>query len=498
MSSAPASRSWHHPQGTRWRAWLCLLLLLTPCVPVAGTNPGVRARLSRRALEFGRRFGLEQLQSLLLKEHELNLRGSYVRPLLGTFSYAVPRIRVHELQMNDSALGFVEDVGLKLTLQRARLGLSADWEAQMGALQDKGSIEVQMNDLAMEVVLGVGVDGDGRPVVWNSSCDTHGTHLHMEFHSGHSWLYNLLAPLLQRSLRKELNKQLCLELRRGILRLEDALKRMAVCTQLDHFVTIDHSLLGQPAVTAQHGDVALKGEFFRAGMCQQRPSSPVPLALPGALPAALRAEQEPMVLLAVSEFVANSAASAYFRAGALRRSIASSTLPRRFPLQLTTKSIGGFSPQLQELYPDQPMELHLSARRQPQLSCHPSALHGTLFTSAEAFVVLPNATRVPAFLLNIDANVTGKPTITGNRLGGTVSLTGLSVAQVTSHMGPVEVKKLETLLKFGLWLFGVPWANKRLRAGVPLPALHGLSLHNPRLSLQEGFVLIATDLQYKT
>ena len=47
------------------------------------------------------------------------------------------------------------------------------------------------------------------------------------------------------------------------------------------------------------------------------------------------------------------------------------------------------------------MELHLSARRQPQLSCRPDALHGTIFGSAEAFVVLPNATRVPAFLLNI-------------------------------------------------------------------------------------------------
>lgn len=57
--------------------------------------------------------------------------------------------------------------------------------------------------------------------------------------------------------------------------------------------------------------------------------------------------------------------------------------------------------QLQELYPDQPMELHLWARQQPLLSCHPDALHGTLLSSAEAFVVLPNATRVPAFLLNI-------------------------------------------------------------------------------------------------
>ncbi|NWU37446.1 BPI protein, partial [Hylia prasina] len=181
---------------------------------------------------------------------------------------------------------------------------------------------------------------------------------------------------------------------------------------------------------------------------------------------------EPMLLLAVTEFVANSAAFTYFTAGALRRNFSSDMLPRQFPLHLRTKSMEVFSPQLQERYPDQPMELHLWAHRQPLLSCHADALHGTLFGSAEAFVVLPNATRVPAFLLNIDANVTGKPTITRNRLGGTVRLTGL-VPDPELAWAPLpalcraqglslpQVKRLETLLKFGLWLFGVPRVNSK-------------------------------------
>ncbi|NXS55312.1 LBP protein, partial [Brachypteracias leptosomus] len=168
---------------------------------------------------------------------------------------------------------------------------------------------------------------------------------------------------------------------------------------------------------------------------------------------------EPMLLLALTEVMANSAAFTYFTAGALRRNISSNMLPQRFPLQLRTKSLGVFSPKLQELYPDQPMELQLSARRQPLISCHPHALHGTLFGSAEAFVVLPNGTRAPAFLLHVDASVTGKPTITRNRLGGTVKLAGPAVPSRGSGAASPQVKRLETLLKFGLWLFGVPWAN---------------------------------------
>lgn len=78
-------------------------------------------------------------------------------------------------------------------------------------------------------------------------------------------------------------------------------------------------------------------------------------------------------------------------------------------------------PQLQELFPDLPMELQLSARRQPLLSCRPDALHGTLYGSAEAFVVLPNATRVPAFLLDI---VSAWPRGAGALLGSYWGLTG--------------------------------------------------------------------------
>ncbi|NXQ91302.1 LBP protein, partial [Nyctibius grandis] len=168
-------------------------------------------------------------------------------------------------------------------------------------------------------------------------------------------------------------------------------------------------------------------------------------------PTALPTAHEPMLLLAVTDFVANSAASVYFTAGALRRNISADTLPRRFPLQLRTKSLGVFSPQLQERYPDQPMELLLSARRQPLLRCRPDALHGALFGSAEAFVVLPNATRVPAFVLNI---------VSGWCCHGTGELCPACSSPGWAQGLPVpQVKRLETLLKFGLWLFGVPWAN---------------------------------------
>lgn len=44
------------------------------------------------------------------------------------------RIHIHELQMNESTLNFAEDVGVRLVVQHARIQLSADWAAQLGAM----------------------------------------------------------------------------------------------------------------------------------------------------------------------------------------------------------------------------------------------------------------------------------------------------------------------------------------------------------------------------
>ena len=42
-----------------------------------------------------------------------------------------------------------------------------------------------MRDLAVAAVLGVSVDGGGRPAVWSAGCDARSTDLHVEFHRGH-------------------------------------------------------------------------------------------------------------------------------------------------------------------------------------------------------------------------------------------------------------------------------------------------------------------------
>lgn len=85
------------------------------------------------------------------------------------------------------------------------------------------------------------------------------------------------------------------------------------------------------------------------GKFQQSPSlalpAALPAALPTALPTALPGAREPMLLVAVTDFVANSASFTYFTAGALRRNISSNmvgTAPERL---CPRRGLAGVSPQ---------------------------------------------------------------------------------------------------------------------------------------------------------
>ncbi|XP_075756988.1 bactericidal permeability-increasing protein isoform X2 [Pelodiscus sinensis] len=432
--------------------WGLVLVLLGACSGAEGADAGVKGRVTQKGLQYGQQFGLELALALLRKEQVPDLNGSYNLPLIGVVGYSVSRIRIQELQLSESSLSFSEGTGVRLVVSHARILLSGVWRVMALFVPDSGSFHVSVSGLSLSAELGVSRDDSGRPQVWSASCHSTIGRLDVKFHGGASWLYNLFTGALQEPLRHEVNKQLCLGLRKGVSDLERALKIMPVTAQLDPFAAFDYSLVSKPMIARDHGDMDLKGEFYGVGKHTESPFSPAPFLLPD--------EGDRMLLLGLSEFSANSAAFVYFTAGALRKKLTDSMIPKRSPIRLNTRSLGLFCPQLKRLYPGLPMELHLSARKQPLLTCRPGSLALALAGAAEAFVVLPNATLASAFLLHL-------------------------------------VKVLEKLLKLALRLVVLPMANKKLREGFPLPSIYNLSLADPHVTVKQGFVLVATDVQYK-
>ncbi|XP_043383261.1 bactericidal permeability-increasing protein [Chelonia mydas] len=469
--------------------WAFVFVLLGACTRAEGTNAGLKGRVTQKGLEYGQQFGLELVKSLLKREHVPDLNGSYSIPLIGDVGYSVSRIQIQELQLNESVVSFSEGTGVRLVVSNAHMQLSGVWRVKVLFIPDSGSFDLSVRDLSLSAELGVSRDDNGRPQVWSTNCRSSIGRLDVKFHDGASWLYNLFTGALQAPLRYEVNRQLCPELGKGISDLERVLKTMQVSAQIDPFAAIDYSLVNKPVIARDHGDMDLKGEFYGVGKHTESPFSAAPFLLPD--------EGDHMLLLGLSEFSANSAAFVYFTAGALRKNFRDEMIPKRSPIRLNTGSMGLFFPELKKLYPDMPMELHLSARKQPLLTCRPDSLALALFGAAEAFVVLPNATLASAFLLDLDASLAGQLHLDSAKVGGSVALTDFSMSVVRSHIGSVQVKTLETLLKLALRMVALPMANKKLKKGFPLPSVYNVSLVNPRVKINQGFVLVATDVQYK-
>ncbi|XP_061486133.1 bactericidal permeability-increasing protein-like [Rhineura floridana] len=415
--------------------WIISMALLMQTA--RGAEGGLKVQVSQKGLEYAKELGLELLKSRLKKETFQDINGSSNVPLVGKVQYSVSGARVSQLQVNHIAIGFIAGTGVNISIQNAQFLVSGNWKMASVFRQDSGTADISINRLSLSAVLGVGRDAVGRPQVWYDSCRSAIGDFSMKFSGGSSWLYNLAASVLKKMLKSEVNKHLCSELKKEIDKVAQLLKTMDASAQLDAIAGIDYSLVNKPVIDVDRCNVDLKGQFFVLGEPHRKPFLPAPFLLPN--------QSDSMILLGISESVANSAAFVYYTAGALRMNYKDSMVPRSFPFRLNTKNVGLFLPELKKRFPDMPMEIHLSARKQPLLTFQPSGVEATLFGSAEAFVVLPNASLASVFRINIDSKLTGqfflKPDKSGKplgKVGGSVALKNFHLSQDRPKIGEIK------------------------------------------------------------
>uniref|UniRef100_A0A8C3J056 Bactericidal permeability-increasing protein n=1 Tax=Chrysemys picta bellii TaxID=8478 RepID=A0A8C3J056_CHRPI len=241
--------------------------------------------------------------------------------------------------------------------------------------------------------------------------------------------------------------------------------------QIDPFAAIDYSLVNKPVI-ARDG-----GEFYGVGKHRESPFSPAPFLLPN--------EGDHMLLLGLSEFSANSAAFVYFTAGALRKNFRDDMVRHRGSQRCRTREgpfcfLGGSSgepPPLPDLAKQLP--LHLFARKQPLLTCRPDSLDLALFGTAEAFVVLPNATLASAFLLDLVS--------AGHSPGPTHLASWIPLSEGRRRMGAGLQSPARPPTGSGSSpLTRAPFVSpEKLKKGFPLPNVYNLSLVNPRVKINQ-------------
>ncbi|XP_073539956.1 bactericidal permeability-increasing protein-like [Phyllobates terribilis] len=471
-------------------SYLTLLLLsLAACLPAAGAgNPGFVVRLTQNGLDYARLEGMRVLQQELAKIHLPDFSGS-THTHLGKVKYSFNSMTIRNVQLPSSQISPVANVGLKLSISGGFIEISGKWHVKAFHVSTKGGFDLKVEGLSISVGLKFGSDSAGRPTIALSDCSNHISDVKIHVSGTLSWLVDVFRHNVDNALRKAIENQICPLVSNAITsKLEPVLQTLPVTAKIDSVAAIDYSLIGPPPVTADYVDVQLKGEFFELSHRTPPPFSPPTLTLP--------ADHSLMVYFGVSDYLFNTAGFVYFSAGKLVFNVTDSMIPKEFNIRLNTSSFGVLIPQLSKMYPDMLMKLQISSTSAPSLDIKPGNVTISPQLDMQAYVILPNSSLAPVFLLNLTTTALAKVTVNSGRIVGNLELSRIQMDLKHSDVGPFSVTLLNMAVNYYLSHVLLPQVNQILNKGYPLPLLDKVQLTDVVLQPQQDFLLLGANVHY--
>ncbi|XP_041112770.1 bactericidal permeability-increasing protein-like [Polyodon spathula] len=467
--------------------WLFLTILLAVSHHALGTNPGLESVITQKALEYAKQVGAslaqEQLGGLAIPD----ITGSISIFPFGKVDYSLSGMHVVDFNLPEPEVGFAEEAGVKIGISGMSVAIHGTWRDRYHLIRDSGSFDLAVYGLTVSVLVGVGSDSTGHLIVSSANCDASVADLEVTLHGSTRWLYKPFTNKIKDLAHKQLNRKLCPMISEYIDGLEPLLQKINVSYQYDPYVVFEFPLIHPPAIGTSNMEFDCKGEFYSVEHRKEFPFTPELFQLH---------DQNHMVSVGLSQSSANSAGFAYHSAGVLWIRLTDSMIPKVSPIRLNTTSFESFVPELPKRYPDMLMLVDLFSSQQPLITFQPDNVTAQAFGSAKVYVILPNATLVPVFVLDICVSFSAKLFMSGLKLTGSMTLNNVSLNLASSELGPFQTKSMENVIRAGIHLVVLPKVNAKLKRGIPLPATPKVSLVNPVLKVNQGFVMLATDISY--
>ncbi|NXH56915.1 BPI protein, partial [Rhabdornis inornatus] len=375
-------------------------------------------------------------QGMAILEKELaQLKLPDISGKSGKVRYELSRLRIPNFRLPYSKITPVSNVGLQVSISNAFAELDGDWRGEVFFLCRHQT----------PVILFVSLNPGANPtakLVWEGRSQALAS-LGSPF-PGHillQWLYNLFHKAIESRLRKSLERKVCDNVAKSVHNdLQTYLQTLPVTAKIDGKTGIDYSLVASPRATAQSLDVDLKGEFYSLAHRSTVPFPPLPLAFPS--------DHDRMVYFGASSYFFNTAGIAYHEAGALVFEITEDMIPKDAVFRLDTSLFSAFIPQLEEIYPNMPMKFRLSAPTAPFLTIGPGGISFQPVVDAQAYVILPDSSLAPVFLLSLVRNVSAVINVRSGRIVGSLDVGRIRLSLKDSAVGTFQVQSLQSLMNY--------------------------------------------------
>ncbi|OPJ80421.1 hypothetical protein AV530_010740 [Patagioenas fasciata monilis] len=142
--------------------------------------------------------------------------------------------------------------------------------------------------------------------------------------------------------------------------------------------------------------------------------------------------------------------------------------------------------------------LNLVATSPPAVSLNADRCILQITGCVDVFAVLPNSTTQYIFTGNLTASTRANLTITKQKLIISLLLKRLQFSLLRSTLGfSDQISLVENFLSYALRSAVIPVINDKLGKGFPLPNLADTTLTGPVIKMNQGHLVISTDVHYK-
>ncbi|XP_014745650.1 PREDICTED: bactericidal permeability-increasing protein isoform X2 [Sturnus vulgaris] len=466
---------------------LALCLALT-----TATNPGFVVRITQAGLDYAHQQGMAILEKELAQLNLPDMSGDSRVLHVGKVRYELSRLRLRDFHLPYSRITPISKVGLQVSISNAFAELDGDWRVKFLFIsRDHGSFNLKVENVYIKITLSLGRDTTGKPTVSTSACSASISEVRVLFSGKLGWLYNLFHKVIESKLRKTLESKVCDNVAKSVhSKLQTYLQTLPVTAKIDGKTGIDYSLVASPRATAKSLDVYLKGEFYSLAHRSTVPFPPLPLAFPS--------DHDRMVYFGASSYFFNTAGIAYHEAGVLVFEITEDMIRKDAVFRLDTSLFSAFIPQLEEMYPNMPMKFMLSTPTAPFLTIGPGGISFQPVVDAQAYVILPNSSLAPLFVLSLTGNVSAVINVRSGRIVGSLDVGRIRLSLKDSAVGTFQVRMMQSLMNVLTSSTLLPRLNARLDEGWRLPMPNGIQLSNILVKYHQNFLLLGADVHFQT
>ncbi|KAF5926492.1 hypothetical protein HPG69_001119 [Diceros bicornis minor] len=326
--------------------------------------PGIKARATQRALDYGVQAGMQMIEQMVKEKDIPDVKGTESLEFLKVdyVNYNFSNIKINAFSFPNTSLAFVPGVGIKALTNHGTANISANWEIKSPLFQDTGGADLYLSGVYFTGIVILARNDFGRPTLKLQDCYAQVSHAHVSFSGELKVLYNSLAEPMEKPILKNLNKILCPIITSEVEALNANLSVLEVFTKIDNYTLLDYSLINSPEITENYMDLNLKGVFYPLENLTDPPFSPVPFVLPE--------RSDSMLYIGISKYFFKSASFAYFTAGAFNVTLSTKEISSH--LVQNSQGLGNMLSRFAEIYIlSQPFMVRIMATEPPVVSLLP-------------------------------------------------------------------------------------------------------------------------------